>query len=328
MIRASISATGVSGATMTGWEVIRPPAVVASYRSSRRRSSAWIDSIAVSSRSRCSVGISASRSAASSGCISSTTSAPRSGPRLVSRRTWSCSGISSSRSASSSSFSAAAIWSRRLGGNPSTALARSAGRRSRRPASCSVSESAWNSSGYRSHGTIRGPPGSRLRPCETASAATSQPARFPSLGAIATSTIVPSRVCCPYSSEAIISPVRRLKRSSSTEPPGRWAPSIEISVTWPRLTKMRRRCNVTTSPSARGGSFPADGKSTTSRIRPIVMPLLSSSGRPLSRDVNIWPSAIARQPSLWPNTTQSGHNPPGWRSWLTRRSIPSLRPAM
>ncbi len=67
----------------------------------------------MSRRSRCSGGISPSRSAASSGSISSTTSALRSMlSRLLSSRIWSCSGISSSRSASSSSSRAAASWLR------------------------------------------------------------------------------------------------------------------------------------------------------------------------------------------------------------------------
>src|SRR5262249_8323491 len=101
-------------------------------------------------------------------------------------------------------------------------------------------------------------------------------------------TTVPSWVCWPYSSEARISPVRRVKRSRSTVPPRRCAPSTDISAIAPRLTKMRRRCNVTASPRARGGSVPAAGRSTTSRIRPMVRPSLSSSGRPLSRDVNTW----------------------------------------
>ncbi len=69
---------------------------------------------------------------------------------------------------------------------------------------------------------------------------------------------------------------------------------MEISAILPRLTKMRRRCNVTTSPSARGGSFPAAGRITTSRIRPMVRPSPSSSGRPFSREAKIWPSVIVQ----------------------------------
>ena len=68
---------------------------------------------------------------------------------------------------------------------------------------------------------------------------------------------------------------------------------MEISAIWPRLTKMRRRCNVTTSPSARGGSFPA-GRITTSRIRPMVRSSPSSSGRPFSREVKVWPPVIVQ----------------------------------
>src|ERR1700733_911332 len=306
LMRASTSATEVSGVTMRGSEVIRPPAVFGPYRSSRRRSSAWTVSIAVSRRSRCSAGNSPSRSAASSGCISSTTSAPRSSPRLASSRTWSASGISSSRSASFSSSRAAAIWSRRLGGRPSTAVARSAGCSSRSSASCSVSGSVLNSSGYRSQSTISGPRFSRRRPCETASAETCHPTRCCSFGLMATSAMVPSVTCCPISSEARVSPSRRVKRSRSTEPPSRWAPSTEISAICPRLTKMRRRCNVTTRPSARGGSLAGPGRITTSRIRPMVRPSLSSSGRPFSLDVNIcWPAMtrhllLAADPNLGP----------------------------
>ena len=63
---------------------------------------------------------------------------------------------------------------------------------------------------------------------------------------------------------------------------------MEISAIPLRLTKIRRRCSVTTRPSARGGSCPAAGRSTTSLTRPIVSPSLSSSERPLSRDVKTW----------------------------------------
>ena len=53
---------------------------------------------------------------------------------------------------------------------------------------------------------------------------------------MATSTIVPPpSTWCPYSSEARISPVRRVKRSRSTAPPCRWAPSTEISAIWPEV---------------------------------------------------------------------------------------------
>jgi hypothetical protein len=63
---------------------------------------------------------------------------------------------------------------------------------------------------------------------------------------------------------------------------------------------MVRRCNVTISPSARGGPPPAAGKITTSRIRPMARSSLSSSGRPLSLDVNIWPPVMARISSVRP----------------------------
>ena len=178
----------------------------------------------------------------------------------------------------------------------STALARSAGCSSRRLASSSASGPARNNSGCLSHGTIVVPRPRRARPCETAIAETSQPTRWCSRGTMATSTTVPASVCRPYSSEARISPVRRVKRSKSTVPPRRCAPSTDISVIAPRLTKMRRRCNVTTSPSARGGSLPAAGRITASRTRPMVSPSLSRSGRPFSRDVNTWAAVI-----VWPS---------------------------
>ncbi len=66
---------------------------------------------------------------------------------------------------------------------------------------------------------------------------------------------------------------------------------------------MRRRCNVTTSPSARGGSLPAAGRITTSRTRPMVRPSLSSSGRPLSLDVNTWPAVMACRSPPEPDPT-------------------------
>ena len=111
---------------------------------------------------------------------------------------------------------------------PSTAVARSAASTRARPASCSASGSVWNSSGCRSQGTIVGPRRSRLRPCETANAETAHPTRRCSSGLMATSTMVPSSTSRPYSSEARISPVRRVKRSRSMAPPSRWAPSMEM----------------------------------------------------------------------------------------------------
>src|SRR5271166_294142 len=104
-------------------------------------------------------------------------------------------------------------------------------------------------------------------------------------GVMATSTTVALSTGLLYSSEARISPVRRVKRSRSTVPPRRCAPSMDISAIRPKLTKMLRRCSVTTSPRARGASPWAAGRRTTSRTRPIDVPSLSSSGRPRSRDV-------------------------------------------
>ncbi len=91
-------------------------------------------------------------------------------------------------------------------------------------------------------------------------------------------------------------------------PPGLMA----TSTMFPSSVCRPCRCNVTTSPSARGGSFPPEGRITTSRIRPMVRPSLSSSGRPLSLDVNIW------------RPVMPGHLLPARRVWpcpgLTRRS--------
>ena len=83
----------------------------------------------------------------------------------------------------------------------------------------------------------------------------------------------------------MISPVRWVKGSRSTVPPSSCAPSTDSSPIRPNPTKMDRRRSATTSPSARGGSLPTRGSSTTSLTRPMSSPSLSTSGRPFRRDV-------------------------------------------